>query len=390
MPRARSPAPSQTQNMFGGSNSGAHVNGRNGERPREIHRTRSPGPSQDPSPSPTQTQNVFGSSNNVARVNGRNGGQPQEIPRARSPGPSQTQTQNMFGSLNSGARVNGRYGGQPQEIPRARSPAPSQTQSVSSNSNSGSRVNGRSGRHSQEIPRARSPAPRRSISPQPPREDSRSSQHSGGAYQSNGHNNSYRQSPSANTTQSSDRGYSPRTYSRHGSPSEFTRAVSPQPQFRQHNRPSSADGMELQLSANPVEAYGTDYDNHGSRSRDAGRPKSMYYGAVPETASRSRSKSLAVADPSRQYSRDGRPILHFGENPFINSHFCVFANSNNNKKARAKFNYAAVIPEELGFTKGDVLAIVRLQDDGWWEAEIAGIHSHGRTGLVPSNYLQDL
>jgi len=61
------------------------------------------------------------------------------------------------------------------------------------------------------------------------------------------------------------------------------------------------------------------------------------------------------------------------------------------KKARAKFNYTAVIPEELGFTKGDILAILRLQDDGWWEAEITGIHSiHGRTGLVPSNYLQDL
>lgn len=45
--------------------------------------------------------------------------------------------------------------------------------------------------------------------------------------------------------------------------------------------------------------------------------------------------------------------------------------------------YQAAIPEELGFSKGDTLAILRHQDDGWWEAE-----GGGRIGLVPSNYLQ--
>lgn len=54
--------------------------------------------------------------------------------------------------------------------------------------------------------------------------------------------------------------------------------------------------------------------------------------------------------------------------------------------ARAMYSYAAAIPEELGFTKGDVLSVLRLQDDGWWEAEIAS--APRRTGLVPSNYLQ--
>lgn len=46
--------------------------------------------------------------------------------------------------------------------------------------------------------------------------------------------------------------------------------------------------------------------------------------------------------------------------------------------------YAAAIPEELSFAKGDVLAVLRLQDDGWWEAEHPG---RGKRGLVPSNYL---
>jgi Variant SH3 domain len=52
------------------------------------------------------------------------------------------------------------------------------------------------------------------------------------------------------------------------------------------------------------------------------------------------------------------------------------------------YMYQAQIPEELGFSKGDVLAVLRLQDDGWWEAEIVG--RAGARGLVPSNYLQTL
>lgn len=52
------------------------------------------------------------------------------------------------------------------------------------------------------------------------------------------------------------------------------------------------------------------------------------------------------------------------------------------------YMYNAAIPEELSFAKGDTLAVLRLQDDGWWEAEIAG--KIGRPGLVPSNYLQKI
>lgn len=50
--------------------------------------------------------------------------------------------------------------------------------------------------------------------------------------------------------------------------------------------------------------------------------------------------------------------------------------------------YQAAIPEELGFNKGDTLAVLRHQDDGWWEAEIHSGSGVGRSGLVPSNYLQ--
>lgn len=44
-----------------------------------------------------------------------------------------------------------------------------------------------------------------------------------------------------------------------------------------------------------------------------------------------------------------------------------------------------VFPDELSFAKGDVLAVLRLQDEEWWEAEVTG--KRGRPSLVPRNYL---
>ncbi|KAE8353306.1 hypothetical protein BDV28DRAFT_109495 [Aspergillus coremiiformis] len=228
----------------------------------------------------------------------------------------------------------------------------------------------RNSAQSQDVSRARSPTPRRSASPQvSPRVDTRMSQYSRGAspspstYQSSSVRSRFSQSPTVSTPpqRPTDAAYSPHEYPRRTSPNPMSRAVSPQPQFRQQARPSSAGGMELQLS-NQVDMYGAGHDGYGSR-REPGRPISYYDSGSHR--SRSRSRTLAVADPGRQFSRDGRPILHF---------------------ARAMYTYAAAIPEELGFSKGDVLSVIRLQDDGWWEAEVTT--TRGQTGLVPSNYLQ--
>ena len=55
------------------------------------------------------------------------------------------------------------------------------------------------------------------------------------------------------------------------------------------------------------------------------------------------------------------------------------------------YTYSAAIPEELSFSKGDILAVLRIQDDGWWEAEVKESARGGMPkppGLVPSNYLQ--
>lgn len=65
-------------------------------------------------------------------------------------------------------------------------------------------------------------------------------------------------------------------------------------------------------------------------------------------------------------ARDGRKVIHY---------------------VQANFDYRAAIPEEVSFRQGDVLLIVKMLEDGWWEAEVYG---EGRMGLAPSNFLSDL
>ncbi|CAN6651527.1 hypothetical protein TRVA0_025S00782 [Trichomonascus vanleenenianus] len=63
-------------------------------------------------------------------------------------------------------------------------------------------------------------------------------------------------------------------------------------------------------------------------------------------------------------SSDGRRIIRYG---------------------KAAYDYRAAIPEEVSFRKGDMLLVLRMQEDGWWEVEVYG--SRGRFGLAPSNFL---
>ncbi|KAJ2897926.1 hypothetical protein MKZ38_004301 [Zalerion maritima] len=218
----------------------------------------------------------------------------------------------------------------------------------------------RPGTRGNNVPRAVSPAAPRSVSPRPGMNaaDHRKSQRSASPNPSRGY--SHHQRTSSQASMNPSRG---EQYSRHASPHDMSRAASPAP-LRDYGRPVSSQDMAIQLAPVPDESQGS------QRGRSSGRPgtsgsarggMSLYEGPGP--VSRPRSKS--VVDPSRQYTPEGRPIVHF---------------------ARALYMYQAAIPEELGFNKGDVLAVLRHQDDGWWEAEIHG--SSGRCGLVPSNYLQ--
>lgn len=244
------------------------------------------------------------------------------------------------------------------------------------------------GRGGQQMPRATSPAPLRSTSPRP--------------YMNNGPSQSQQQQPYRATSPNPyGSGSRPRAHS--SSPMKPQQGYGGQPGYNSHA--SSPGGMPRSASPNPMANNGhsrgqsmghppssrgsnhdgaavvlapTDSDRgsqYGSNPRRI-RPTSQYYGAdggwaaaasaasptSPAGAVSTRVRSQSQAG-GRPVAKDGRPILNY---------------------SRAVYMYNAAIPEELSFAKGDVLAVLRLQDDGWWEAEQP---KSGKRGLVPSNYL---
>ncbi|KAH8666335.1 hypothetical protein BX600DRAFT_380606 [Xylariales sp. PMI_506] len=206
------------------------------------------------------------------------------------------------------------------------------------------RSQSRPGTRGTDMPRATSPAsPRPGSGRQSAMGNARQSHRSASPNPYSG--SQHQRSQSMAPARGSDQGYY-----RHQSPNDMARSASPAPLRYDHDRPSSSD-MAVQLAPAGDDGYGS------QRSRDSGAM--AFYDGRQMSTSRQRSKSLA--DPSRQYTRDGRPILHL---------------------ARALYMYQAAIPEELGFSKGDMLAVLRHQDDGWWEAEIHSGSGAGRAGLL--------
>ena len=181
-----------------------------------------------------------------------------------------------------------------------------------------------------------------------------------------------------------------------GSPNQMPRARSPQPGYgggpmRPGSRPNSSRGsdsapnMAMQLSSGP----GGDYGPQGRGPVNAGppRPRSQMqndgpYAAAAGPGNQQMMRPRSQTGGGRQFARDGRPILHFGKSALVS--ICGIVT--NITTARAVYMYQAAIPEELSFAKGDMVAVLRHQDDGWWEAEVVG--KSGRPGLAPSNYLQ--
>nr|XP_023900350.1 septation protein imp2-like [Quercus suber] len=223
----------------------------------------------------------------------------------------------------------------------------------------------------QEPPRAVSPAPNRSASPRPfTNNDQRQSSFrapSPNPYGSQANPRPRAQSSSPIKQQPVYNGYN----SRGGSPGyQAPRAASPNPAYNRlaqahagsASRPQSSRGNEHGAMALQLAPAG---DGYGSQR--GGRPQSQYYPSdskvgTQQLASRTRSQSVGT---QKQVTKNGQPILHY---------------------ARAMYMYQAAIPEELTFAKGDILAVTRHQDDGWWEAEVCG--KPGAPGLVPSNYLK--
>ena len=169
-----------------------------------------------------------------------------------------------------------------------------------------------------EMPRATSPRPMRSTSPRPGYQGQSKPSYARSAspkpYSNGGRP---RQTPESSPTKPN--------YSQRNSPNDIGRAPSPQPQYARQERPnSSAGNMSLQLAQGQR-------DTSGQRNRGAtnARPISYYAGQPPQQQSArsqgiTRTRSKSVADV-RQYTQDGRPILHFGKS------FVIACNSKDNR-----------------------------------------------------------
>ncbi|KAK5021690.1 formin-binding protein [Exophiala sideris] len=209
--------------------------------------------------------------------------------------------------------------------------------------------------------RSRSPAPGmipRAASPQPQRQD---------PYMRS-------RSPGPAMMQQGDPQY------RSASPNPYAAAGRPRTQGSGSRQGS---GMEMQLSSSDVARY--DGSGGGSaRARQSMRPKSSFGGdryPAPQGYDGRESRQRGGSDMELRRERS-KSLANI---PFRPAQAQVLHH------ARAMYSYTAAIPEELTFSKGDILAVLRLQDDGWWEAEVRESTKGtrcGGVGLVPSNYLQ--
>lgn len=60
-------------------------------------------------------------------------------------------------------------------------------------------------------------------------------------------------------------------------------------------------------------------------------------------------------------------------------------NSNTQLVVKARFNFQQTNEDELSFTKGDIITVIRAEEGGWWEGNL-----NGKTGWFPSNYVREV
>lgn len=189
----------------------------------------------------------------------------------------------------------------------------------------------------------------------------------------------------------------PDPYRRTASPGpDPYRSASPRPQQHDSFRRTRSPGPSNQSSRkdpyrrSPSPAPHQLQDGSYPRSISpgpGGEPQPNYYRSAspapaqqqyhPRESMRQRSKSAADLSQSNSQMRhsmslpavssDGRKIIRY---------------------SKAAYDYRAAIPEEVSFRKGDILLVLLMQEDGWWEVEV--LNSRRRFGLAPSNFLVNL
>ena len=186
------------------------------------------------------------------------------------------QAQNVFGRSGAGAETmrggNGQYGTRSQSRPGTR---------------------GSGGSH--DVPRATSPAPPRATSPRPAMYGDQRHGYRSESPNPYGNGGRSRTEPNSPVKRVSDQGYSTRHH--------------------QSAAGQYAGGPDMQVqSSGPDDGYGGSQRSRAKTGGSSNRPMSYYGGAAGQqtggASSRGRSKSMS---DGRQFTRDGRPILHFGE-----------------------------------------------------------------------------
>jgi hypothetical protein len=195
---------------------------------------------------------------------------------------------------------------------QARTMFGSNTRLGSDSSAYGAPVQARPGTRGADVPRAVSPAPPRSRSPRPETAEDGRVQYS----------HSASPSPAPSRIAPTQSRSSDQYHHRNSSPNHMSRSASPAP-FRQYARSNSGHtqpDMAMQLAPAADDSHGSQRGRGGGGGRpgtsSSNRAMGLYDGGGSiQGGSRQRSKS--VADPSRQYTSDGRPILHFGKHSSV-------------------------------------------------------------------------
>ena len=131
-----------------------------------------------------------------------------------------------------------------------------------------------------------------------------------------------------------------------------------------YQRPSSSRQHRYRAT---VDFNSTNTSNSSLYSARVGSARGNYYhGDNGSYESRPVQTLNSLRNNFPAHTRDGRSVV---------------------KYCKALFDYRPSISEEVGFRAGDVLLVVKMLEDGWWESEVL---RDGAIGLAPSNFLKTI
>ena len=145
--------------------------------------------------------------------------------------------------------------------------------------------------------------------------------------------------------------------------------------------PAAAPQMQQMQPANTAQYYSQSAGSSSGLAGLAGQATSQSQSAIQRSISRSESTESKVekAVASGASGTAGPKSRSVGEPLWAPSEFVA--------KAVAIYDRASEQPDELSFAEGQAFYVLKMGEDGWWDAVTS---AQGKTlrGQVPSNYLQ--